>query len=277
MFKIAEEGQRIFEKRFSDETPKFPLFHYTDLNALCSILSNKSLRFTYIKHSNDGQEFIHGMTLFKEIYISRRNEFPNLADEFVDFLDREKDPTYKPYILCLSELGDSLGQWRGYANFGKGVSIELRESLLNQTGRHILRKVIYDDAQKTQACHQLLDDLKTIFNQTTQNNFEDLFPMAVGLILTLSSTFKAEAFAEEKEWRWIYFPEPTEFKPNIRCKNNERLILYCDQDFDLNNIVSIALGPDVNKREVSLDTLNELIFSYKYSYVIKNSSLSFYS
>lgn len=276
----VDEAKRILNKRFNDESDEIALYHYTDLDSICSILTNQKLWFSYIRHSNDGNEFILGLNLFIEVYISRKEEFPFFTDEFINFLREEEEPTYKPYILCLSEVGDSLGQWRGYSNFGRGVSVKFKPDFVGDTGRHVLKKVIYNHEEKIKACNELLEDIKILIQLSKRpENIKDdnFFAVLMGLILTLASTFKADTFSEEREWRLIYFPDPTNYNPKIRSRNNQRLVLYCEHNFEINKIETIMLGPDVSRRSISQVTLNELAFCNKYTYKITDSALSFYN
>lgn len=129
------------------------LYHYTSMDAMLSILGNRTLRFTHYSNTNDQREDRYGKDLIieeLEQYLSNdgRDCSPeiekNIKGIFDKVIDRLKPVRVKNgndieiysdlldyYIVCFSEYKDKLSQWRGYADDGRGVSIGFDRSLIN--------------------------------------------------------------------------------------------------------------------------------------------------
>lgn len=109
-------------------------------------------------------------------------------------------------VCSFSEEGDFLSQWRAYGNDGKGLSIGLNSTLLeNDANDFILGKCVYDCNLQYQICLRFLKDLlggvevrslEFDFPQILLENVEN-FIYVVGIFL------KHPAFEYEKEWRLV--------------------------------------------------------------------------
>ena len=145
--------------------------------------------------------------------------------------------------LCLSEDGDLLSQWRGYAKDGTGLSIGFSQRHLNETSeqqklrvpprgapyytlqkveydkkKHIARiKPIYEEAQKHiengafdyEGSHSHLrirrsDEPQEQIDERIRNAYTQL---GFSLMPIVSELFqlKSDAFSEEKEWRLVSY------------------------------------------------------------------------
>jgi hypothetical protein len=114
------------------------LYHYCPIESLHGILTSKKLWLTNIRYMNDSKEISWLYELAKRA-ISResRSDRPEnerkLRQLLLNHCDNLfLDDTFFPhfYCSCFSKNGDSLGQWRAYANDGKGVAIGFRQSYL---------------------------------------------------------------------------------------------------------------------------------------------------
>lgn len=117
-------------------------YHYTSLDALFSIVSNKTLWLTSLKSSNDKKElfytaddFIHDFEFVcdTEDIINIKKCFEILRDNI--HTNREKFRTEcnrkrKPYALCLSDKRDNLTHWDRYAASSTGVCIGVNVAAL---------------------------------------------------------------------------------------------------------------------------------------------------
>ena len=134
-----------------------PLYHYCSLESFLSIISSKSIWLSDVSKSNDIEELIWTK---KEYYKIVNDIYKNatqasekfLCDMILDiageegiYFDDDRIPNInkdkrmsssinntRVYAFCLSALGDSLGQWRGYANDGQDVAIGFRRKYLKK-------------------------------------------------------------------------------------------------------------------------------------------------
>lgn len=141
-------------------------------------------------------------------------------------------------MLCFSEKPDSLSQWRGYADNGKGCCIgfskeELESYCLSTDGVLLLKQVIYlveDGIDKAirDAAIEILKSLKGlrkwIVHEITNNNSsvdtESLlhyhFDSMLEAAFLDSLQYKSFAFNEEREWR-MFFARPAYKNPDWIC------------------------------------------------------------
>jgi len=203
-----------------------------------------------------------------------------LGEEFIDRLeDRMKllEDLFDALGFCLSEKGDLLSQWRGYASDGEGVSIGFDKQYLKKAVAastpdelFMLRKVAYKStdhvkrvaeqfelikqkieagALDTERGRRGLLDIRTEevireadAEQTTiQNELSD----AIFAMLPHLYELKSKAFAEEKEWRLISsFTRDGSEKAEYRASGS-RIIPYRVHHF-INGevpITNVILGP----------------------------------
>jgi hypothetical protein len=87
-----------------------------------------------------------------------------------------------PYIACFSENGDSLSQWRAYANDGKGVAIGFNPEKFGITNRIPVNtliktdsigyyKCIYDINEQKRLITESLDGLCSLINYKEKINW----------------------------------------------------------------------------------------------------------
>lgn len=112
---ISSDKRRTFSKK----TPPSRWYHYRSWDSFWTILESDSFWATETGFSNDAAERSLGEKLreriWREFLEQQRNEGKS---EFEIPAHKER------FIVCLSEEGDMLSQWRGYASSG-GVSLGL--------------------------------------------------------------------------------------------------------------------------------------------------------
>ena len=230
------------------------LYHYCSNEKCFSILNSRSIRLSDIQKSNDYRElslfFPKILNYIAELY--RLNPFPlecygKFGEEALSELlelsfrywdDKFSSGKFSNYVLCFSEAADSLSQWRGYANNGKGCclgfSMETVERYCMSTnGLLLLKKVIYlseegiDDAIK-HAAKEILASLNglrewIVSEMTNDNSSPETdyllhfnFDGMLELSFIDSLQFKSLAFQEEQEWR-MFFANRAYKEPNWIC------------------------------------------------------------
>jgi hypothetical protein len=129
------------------------LYHYCSVESFCNILKSKVLWLTNIRYMNDSKEISWLYELAKKVISREMRTRPENEIKLCQLLmghcdNLFLDETFFPYIFCscFSKNGDSLGQWRAYANDGTGVAIGFRRDYLESfalPGRTTLADVSY--------------------------------------------------------------------------------------------------------------------------------------
>lgn len=202
------------------------LYHYCSLNTFLSIIKNKSIWVSDIERSNDFLELVALRQLFSKVINADLNEIiernnmsggnPRLAkglwtlrDEFMVKLSTVYARTF---AFCLSEKGDLLSQWRGYADDGTGVAIgfeldffqNLKVKTLESKNSLIIDfdKVSYNEIEANNYIHTQLKNFN--FKKCKSIDEYEISLDKIGAkIATDAPFYKKNAFSEECEWRLV--------------------------------------------------------------------------
>jgi len=187
------------------------MYHYCDLNAFLSIISNKRLWLSSARNMNDYMEISWFMDKFETKLISEIEQ--SLANEFIKFI-RINNPT--PYICSFSKNGDLLSQWRAYASDGSGISIGFESTCFgirhtipfpNNDISYVIgiAEVLYDTIKQDSFINQAISKLKSSEIKDPSKK-KGLFYEALKIINGMACISKNPAFSEENELRIIHTP-----------------------------------------------------------------------
>lgn len=258
------------------------IFHYCDLNAFISILNNKKIWLSNSYLMND---------TFENMWINRHLEWVRKKYKNYDKLIERIIRSYKsnpevPYISCFSEEGDTLSQWRAYANDGMGVAIGFNTDFFNHVtildnsspsaSPIILSPVIYENQIQQSLLQEIFDIVIQKYNTGQE---EDAHQIGHTTLKRVSMISKNHAFKEEKEYRMIYTPYHLNLIAEIKqvkdIKNlanlpvkfrikEDHVISYFEFDISEgkveNAIKSIILGP---KNKISDYELKVILNAYR--------------
>jgi hypothetical protein len=216
-------------KLLSSEGLPETLYHYCTTSTFHSIISNNSIRLSSMSLSNDAMEGKMVHRAFSEL--AKSYSTPRELDGVIPLFLSEINDRYDGLAICLSEAGDLLSQWSGYADDGQGfcigfssrylVDIEQPQDWAEYFDTPVqLRRVLYDlnehleEVRETYLKMQsyvdrlarkngtlsLAKDLQDQFDR--DNITQALFAKATSLINSLF-ILKSDAFSEEREWRLI--------------------------------------------------------------------------
>lgn len=125
------------------------------------------------------------------------------------------------YVFCMSECRDDLGQWRGYADDGCGISIGFNVKLFHVLSSAYTRvtsdlnfnfnKVEYGTKSADKLFATYSKEMKIATEMTTEEVLTRLGNACV-LTMELAPTVKNDSFKQEKEWRLIYNIDDEEIK-----------------------------------------------------------------
>lgn len=214
------------------------LYHYCSNKKCFSILESKTLRMSDVAKSNDyselelfypqilselRMEYINSPfpIKYKEFY--KNAAFDYLLDETYDYWNyRFSSGDFSNLMVCFSSVKDSLSQWRGYSDNGRGCCLTFSKAAIaryceNTQGLLRFEKITYlsdsqvDNLVKKEA-RLLYNSLKAFSIQDTSTTLDppdkdaDAF-LANHLDNLLEEFFidslkyKSKSFCEEDEWR----------------------------------------------------------------------------
>jgi hypothetical protein len=141
-----------------------PLYHYTGAGGLRGIVESQKIWFTSYLHLNDPSELIYGMEivhrLLNEIGEGAHDPLVKRFCAMVDdlFQHRNFSDVFGFYIASFSRNRDELGQWRGYADNGRGFALGLAPHLfeivntadLKPTEKYVVMPVVYEQEKAEQ-------------------------------------------------------------------------------------------------------------------------------
>lgn len=247
-----------------------PLFHYCTVHTFHSIVSSARVRLSSVRHANDATE---GTLL--SAAVARLARRAHLSEEEASRLQTRAgvlELQFDGMALCLSEDGDLLSQWRGYADDGRGVAIgfnrEYIDTLVELSEKSegekeqvnlALYQTKYEPDEHDAAVEPLFNLLRSLQpvsppelagNEKSQELVKRLEALQA-LRLSLEAydqvySLKHRAFAEEREWRLLHHFDWEHASPDGYHPRKGSLVPYVDLCLSAAILVPIAevvLGP----------------------------------
>lgn len=244
-----------------------PLYHYTDAAGLCGIVNSQRIWFTSYLHLNDPSEVIHGMDivhqLLKAIGEGAHDSLVKMFCEVVDdvFQHQKFADIYGFYIASFSRDRNDLGQWRAYADNGRGFALGLAPQLFEAVDKanpmpteYYVMPVVYGEEAAELRYRVAIETAAGIVqNNRPQENV--LFPflrrmadeLIAGQLIGTSLTVKHEAYSHEKEVRLVMLGMRKNQKPFLRTRiRGSEIVPYMEGDMplrDSDSIAEIVIGP----------------------------------
>ncbi len=203
------------------------LYHYCSIETFFNVIKSNSVWLSDIEKSNDSLELTYMKNEYancikaaclsfaeyhKKNAISYDERRLNALLQILTNVSTLAIPITKTWVFCLSEKGDLLSQWRGYADDGYGVSIGFDTKHLFHVIDSIastdpmqgliffLSKINYSEKEMKEEVQKLISPTECGKCETLQVLQEKLtFPIAK--IEGSAPYYKSESFKEEKEWR----------------------------------------------------------------------------
>lgn len=185
------------------------VYHYCSPETLLAIISSKRIRFGDASCMNDGDEITWGLNLLEKVKtdLIERNDIPSrippISKAFLDNFDkiwRTNVSVGKPFLACFSSDGDSLSQWRAYAQDGQGFSLGFRKGDMNLPAKFL--RVEYD-VQKQRAI--LINAMGALFKLHKNTQHDDVQFMSDSLLIYRNILgFKNPAFKDKREVRSVH-------------------------------------------------------------------------
>lgn len=107
-----------------------------------------------------------------------------------------------PFVFCLSRERDSLGQWRAYADDGRGFAIGFRAAAI----RCLPVSLLAIEYEREKQVQEMMDALGATFmeNQAAEQKFGAKFFESSMMIGSFMLAFKNPSFRDEKEIRCLH-------------------------------------------------------------------------
>lgn len=159
-----------------------------------------------------------------------------IDEAFIDEIDKIISPIQliaHPFIACFSEAPDMLGQWRSYADDGRGFAVGFNAGSLRKQLPATFLKVLYEPDQQIQ---EMMHAIVAIYLRKQEGAAEEegqFFEDCV-LLGTYMTAFKHPAFAEENEVRAVHA---------IGIEKQGNLMKFVDKGGIVNGSLEVAGNP----------------------------------
>ncbi len=209
----------------SENPPPNILYHYTTQHGLLGILKEKALWVTNLHYLNDPTEFIYSIALAKKRFQDKIESLEKIRDDMKVGLLTPDRPEYQSlialkahmrsldfqshipvYICSFSQMGDQLGQWRGYCHNESGFSIGFdyrRLQGLAKEQNFILEPCTYDPQMQDTKIEELVNELLETDILSEDPEKDAKYRKAIHSFWYSVPTIKHNSFREEVEWRLI--------------------------------------------------------------------------
>ena len=278
--KACENDLAVFVRELEAEKPPPVLFHYTDDAGLKGILEYGNIRLTDVVNLNDPAELRHGFSHAMDVLGKRAASGPPesqvFAKQFERFLiDGGIDEAAHFFVGCFSAAGDDLGQWRGYADNGRGFALGFDAAILEDgfvkssalpTGSGQTFRVMYNDKAATELQCGIIDKMfhlislphgKNLDSKTLHEYMGELLVVTWMHCLRVALFFKHEAYANEAEYRFlqIHMAGP-HAPPAVKYRTRPyELVRYREYDWRVaapSALTKIVVGPAADKTKAPL-------------------------
>lgn len=260
----------------SSQPPPTHLYHYTNYEGLKGILESGELHLTNVFNLNDPSEirygFSHVINSLKKLSTQGSNEQKYFARRFEHLYTTGINRTGHFFVCSFSKDDDELGQWRSYADDGRGYCLvfdrsELEDIFLNASqvtqGQNNTFDIRYDNRIHN-LHHSLAQQVSPLIDLPNQlgikdpgrSNFLQYLSVYLSLHALQSSLFyKHKGYETEKEYRFLQVFNWLATVPNIHHKHKkDELISYTktkwkdEKRFALKEVI-IGPAADKNKSE----------------------------
>ena len=245
--------------------PSRVLYHYTTDVGLHGILGSGQLWLTDIFKLNDPSEVDHGFSrgidVLKEKVGGGPPESRKFAEGLARFVKRYGIEKLGQFFICsFSSRGDDLGQWRAYADNGRGYALGFDAAVLEEayTNTAALQNteafvMTYSDRAVDKILGEMVDLVLPLVSLPVGRNLDktagraylaDLYTRLSVYALRIALFFKHEAYNNEMEYRFLEFYGANMTPPNLLMRaRHHALVRYTAFDW----------------RKVSGDALKEVV------------------
>lgn len=258
----AEEIVHVLLATLDAQPPPPIIYHYTNDVGLKGILETGQLWLTDIFSLNDPSELTHGFSVAINALTSKvANDSAvgqKFAKNFAAFAQQGAIRKTAHFFMCsFSSSGDDLGQWRAYADNGRGFALgfdakALENGFTKKDGIPIPNNstfhITYDDSQLLGIQSQIVEKMRNLImlpaGRDLKNAAINVYMAELQMLLTLHILqtilfFKHEAYSNEREFRFLQIHKANE-PPTVKVRTRP-YVLVRFREFDWRSVAADAL------------------------------------
>lgn len=258
------------------------LYHYCQADSFDKIISNRAVRLTDVRKSNDYGEVVGAGDVILKLFCNICQSYltdQQIPEERFSPAERYVKSAYVRHCqicywlaFCLTSLEDNLGQWREYgrnAGYAIGFDAEYLRRKAEEHRCYHFSPIIYWEANDIKNFYSIAEDLMRTLIRTEEraglnNRSGKLRPDVkqeinqwLYRVIDKMPFYKSKDFEAEKETRFCYvrtvFPQqfdcisPESSLNNFDCMiNGTEAKMYLTFPFDPEAVKAIWIGPKVN-------------------------------
>jgi len=259
----AEKIIASFVGPLDSEPPPPIIYHYTNDVGLRGILETGKIWLTDIFNLNDPSELSHGFShiveILKGMAASGPPEVNIFAQDTEAFATRGGIRAAAHYFVCsFSAAGDDLGQWRAYADNGRGYALGFDAKMLEAAyignGSTLIPNnstfpITYADAQLADLHRQIAEAALPLISlprgRELSNDVIRAYMRELSVLVSMHALravlfFKHEAYNNEREYRFLQIHRADIPAPDVKFRSRPyALVRY--REFDWNAVAADAL------------------------------------
>jgi hypothetical protein len=274
-YALGDAFANEFIQTFGNQPAPPFIYHYTDDKGLRGILETGTIWLTDIFALNDPTELRHGIehaiARIAELAGTGAPEFKLFARRFAKIRDGGIERSAHYFVACLSKRGDDLGQWRAYADDGKGFALgfegnRFEHGFATPSGKPAPNNstfpVTYDDSQLRELQEKILGILPEYVSAPRGRGLSDAAVNAYikhlsvcfsVLVFWVSLYFKHPAYMNEAEYRFLQIQRGDRPAEGVKSRSRPHgLVRYVEYDwkqFAPGALKEIIIGPAADRRK----------------------------
>jgi len=276
-----------FRATIEAEPPPETIYHYTDDKGLAGILQDGTLWLTDIFSLNDPSELKHGIGIASGLIreLGRGDEgLQFLAERFVTIVNDGLENIANFFVCSFSKAEDDLGQWRSYADDGRGYVLGFDAHCLEQAFAKTAEatqwgcstfSVTYDDSTLAEIQRGMIQvvfpHVRALQGMGLEPDVSWIFLRGLTLRLALgcvnaSVFFKHPAYKGEREYRFLQLHRFDDKLEAVKFrKRSYRLVKYMEFGWRgpaADSLQAIIAGPGADpavSRQFASDCLNAFV------------------
>ncbi len=264
------------------------LHHYCSTETFMAIVASQTIRLSALSMSNDSEEGRLVLRLTEKLGEVNRTHPAVIASLRSHW--NEVVAANEGLGFCLSERGDLLSQWRGYAAQGRGVSIGFsteflqRMSVADEADEHFatLERVEYSEGQQLHEYGPTFGALVNAIEEASgylqygEVSISEKLKAALNRKLRPWTrkiyTFKNDGFAEEREWRMLALLTSEEQAACSYRAIDDKIVAFRALRLETPAIVSVKLGP---KHVTPVDQVERMLLRHGIAATVTKSGLTY--
>jgi hypothetical protein len=266
----VEEVVNSFAREIEANPAPETIYHYTDDRGLAGILESGRIRLTEIFGLNDPTELRHGVSPAIRLLraAARRDdrfEIGQFSQNVAAMFHYGIEEMAQFFVCSFSEAGNDLGQWRAYADNGRGFSLGFDAKILERafasagiagSSQHTAFPVTYNES-KLRHMHRLIVEqtlplislprTRVFPDNSIDEYMSELLRRTCVPIIHSALFFKHPSYCNEREYHFLQLFRADVDVPGIKhLPRRYKLTRYTEFDWRavaVDSLKSVVTGP----------------------------------